>query len=241
MAALSALSFTQPSALVLIDNQAGFKHPTHWGSARSNPSYEANAAALLNAFRTARQRASSTTTPIYIVHVFHSSLSPASPLHPSNTGIQPLDFAVPAADGSEPVSWKCVNSSFIGTGLEAFLREKGVRQVFFAGLTTDHCVSTTTRMAANLGVVDRVSFSSGSEAANGQEQRPVTVNSDGSHRADITGIDHGRVVLVADATAAFAKGGFDAETVHALAVASLEGEFADILSTQDVVKALGSV
>lgn len=225
------LTFTEPSALVLIDNQAAFKHPTHWGPSRSNPAFEQNLSTLLEAFRTARRSAS---LPIYIIHIFHSSVSPDSQLHSSNTeGIKPLDFAVPAADGSEPVFWKSVNSSFIGTGLEAFLREHGVRQVFFAGLTTDHCVSTTTRMAANLHVVDKISYQ-------GQETNTVTANADGSLPEGVR-IEHGRVVLVADATATFAKGGFDAETIHAVSVASLSEEFADVFSTRDVVEALRSV
>lgn len=126
-----------------------------------------------------------------------------------------------------------MNSSFIGTGLEAFLREHGVRQVFFAGLTTDHCVSTTTRMAANLHVVDKISYQ-------GQETNTVTANADGSLPEGVR-IEHGRVVLVADATATFAKGGFDAETIHAVSVASLSEEFADVFSTRDVVEALRSV
>jgi nicotinamidase-related amidase len=228
---MQPLTFTEPSALVLIDNQVAFKHPTHWGPSRSNPAFEQNLSALLEAFRAARQRSSS---PIYIIHIFHSSVSPDSELHSSNTvGIKPLDFAVPAADGSEPVFWKSVNSSFIGTGLESFLREHDVRQVFFAGLTTDHCVSTTTRMAANLHVVDKI-FN------HGKETDKVTVNPDGSLPEGVS-IDHGRVVLVADATATFAKGGFDAETVHAVSVASLSEEFADVFTTRDVVEALRSL
>lgn len=228
---MQPLAFTEPSALVLIDNQAAFKHPTHWGPSRSNPAFEQNISALLEAFRTARQRSSS---PIYIIHIFHSSVSPDSKLHSSNIdGIKPLDFAVPATDGSEPVFWKSVNSSFIGTGLESFLREHSVRQVFFAGLTTDHCVSTTTRMAANLHVVDKI-------LDHGKETDKVAVNSEGSLPEGVS-IEHGRVVLVADATATFAKGGFDAETVHAVSVASLSEEFADIFTTRDVVEALRSV
>jgi nicotinamidase-related amidase len=159
-------------------------------------------------------------------HIFHSYIVPGSPLHPvdSTYGIKPLDFAVPAPDGSEPVMWKCVNSSFIGTDQEAYLRKHEIRQVFFAGLTTDHCVSTTRRMAANLGVVGE----------------PVTVNSDGSH-PEIVDIERGRIVLVADATATFAKGAIDAETIHNVSVASLENEFADVLSTDEIVKALEGV
>lgn len=43
------------------------------------------------------------------------------------------------------------NSGFIGTDLEERLRAAGTETVAIAGMTTDHCVSTTARMAANLG------------------------------------------------------------------------------------------
>jgi nicotinamidase-related amidase len=46
---------------------------------------------------------------------------------------------------------KDVNSAFIGTDLEERLRSAGVSAVAVVGLTTDHCCSTTARMAANLG------------------------------------------------------------------------------------------
>lgn len=229
--AAPTIDFTLPSALILIDNQSAFCHPTtiaHWGTSRSNPIYEVNIQALLAAFRTAK-----TTSPMQleIIHIFHSSLTPRSPLHPNHPaqGIQPLDFAVPASDGSEPVFWKTVNSAFIGTELESYLREKGVRQIVVAGLTTDHCVSTTVRMAANLGVVDRVL---------GEE--PVELKADGTRGKDVR-VEKGRIILVSDATATFGKGGFDSETVHKVSVASLEGEFADVIGTEEVVKALRKV
>ncbi|KAI9040479.1 cysteine hydrolase family protein [Aspergillus affinis] len=223
-----SLSFSLPTALILIDNQYGFNHPTHWGTSRSNPSYEANLESLLTAFRAAIQQSSGDNkNNLEVIHILHSSASPVSPLHadhPDN-GIRPYDFAQPAPDGSEPVMWKHVNSSFIGTDLEAHIRSRGIRQIILAGLTTDHCVSTTTRMAANLGVVDH--FPEG----------PITIDAK-SGQQDPVPIDHGRIILVADATATFAKAGIDAETIHAVSVASLQEEFAEVMSTADVIKSL---
>ncbi|GIJ92176.1 hypothetical protein Asppvi_011152 [Aspergillus pseudoviridinutans] len=215
------LNLSLPTALVLIDNQAAFSHPTYWGTSRSNPNYETNLQSLLNAFRTARR--TNPALPLEIIHVFHSSTSATSPLHPADPskGAHPLDFAQPAADNSEPVFWKNVNSCFIGTRLEAYLRDKGIRQVLFAGLTTDHCVSTTVRMAANLGVVDVY------------PEGPPEVLADG--KQTVKPVDQGVVVLVSDATATWAKGGIDAETVHAVSVESLRGEFAEVMSTREVV------
>ncbi|KAJ5958874.1 uncharacterized protein N7479_006024 [Penicillium vulpinum] len=225
-----ALEFTLPTALILIDNQSGLCDPktiSHWGTTRSNPSYETNLQALLSTFRAAR---SSSSTPLEVIHIFHSSTTPESPLHPSNPkGIRPLDFATPASDGSEAVFWKNVNSSFIGTGLEVHLRENGFRQLIIAGLTTDHCVSTTVRMAANLGVVDRY-----------LGDGPVRLRSDGTHENDVK-VEKGRIVLVEDATATFGKAGIHSETVHKVSVASLDGEFADVFTTEEVIEALSKI
>lgn len=44
-----------------------------------------------------------------------------------------------------------MNSAFIGTNLEQYLKEHGIHNVVITGLTTPHCVSTTTRMSGNLG------------------------------------------------------------------------------------------
>ena len=54
-------------------------------------------------------------------------------------------------NASEPIIKKNVNSAFIGTDLKEQLDRAGIKKVVIAGLTTDHCVSTTTRMAGNYG------------------------------------------------------------------------------------------
>ncbi|OJD33803.1 isochorismatase [Diplodia corticola] len=130
--------------LLLIDIQQGFDHPPHAGTPRSTPDFETNVAQLLALYR-------ATAEPGDIFHVCHHSTSASSPLHPSrgHVGFQPYAAPLPG----EPTFSKNVNSGFIGTGLEAAIRARGVTDLVVVGLTTDHCVSTTVRMAANLGVV----------------------------------------------------------------------------------------
>lgn len=125
-------------ALILVDIQQGFDHP-RWG-ARNNPQAESRAALLLEEWR--RQKA-----PIF--HVQHSSRITGSPLAPGQPGWEIKQEVAPLS--GETRLTKNVNSCFIGTPLEAELRKKHITDVVICGLTTDHCVSTTVRMAANLG------------------------------------------------------------------------------------------
>jgi len=126
------------AALVLIDIQRGFDDPV-WG-ARNNPAAEQVAAALLAAWRRAAWP---------VVHVQHDSTEPGSPLAPGQPGHRHKPEVTP--DAGEPVVHKTVNSAFIGTDLEQLLRSAAAPGVVLAGITTDHCVSTTARMAGNLG------------------------------------------------------------------------------------------
>jgi nicotinamidase-related amidase len=77
------------------------------------------------------------------------SEDPESPLHPEAPGNAFQAATAPRPD--EAVFRKTVNSAFIGTDLERHLTSSGIDALVIVGLTTDHCVSTTTRMAANLG------------------------------------------------------------------------------------------
>ena len=84
-----------------------------------------------------------------VIHSQHCSKERTSPLRPGVSGNEIKEIAAPRA--GEPVLRKKVNSAFIGTGLESLLRRKRIRAVVLVGITTDHCVSTTARMAGNMG------------------------------------------------------------------------------------------
>lgn len=126
------------SALLIIDVQAGLDDARL--GARNNRSAEANMARLLAAWR-ARKR------PIF--HVQHMSTEPDSPLRPGLPGNAIKREVAPI--GGEPVIQKQVNAAFIGTDLEARLRRAGIESLVIIGLTTDHCVSSTARLAGDLG------------------------------------------------------------------------------------------
>ncbi len=126
------------AALLLIDVQKAFDDPV-WGH-RNNPEAEHRIAELLSFWRKANQP---------VIHIQHLSISPNSPLRPEQPGCAFKPEAQPEA--GEVIFQKSVNSAFIGTDLEIYLRKQGIQKLVIVGFTTDHCVSTTTRMAGNLG------------------------------------------------------------------------------------------
>jgi nicotinamidase-related amidase len=126
------------AALLVIDVQEGFDDPK-WGT-RNNPGAEQRIGELLAAWRAAGRP---------VIHVQHMSLEPKSPLREGVPGNALKKVAAPRPGA--PLFKKNVNSAFIGTGLEEHLRKQGIAHLVITGLTTDHCISTTVRMAGNLG------------------------------------------------------------------------------------------
>jgi|SRR6185503_17453854 len=181
-----SISRTERPALILIDIQKGFDNIEYWGGQRNNPNAEKNASELLRLWRKYQ-------LPIF--HIQHCSSNPKSLLHETNEGNNFKDLVKPI--DNEPIIKKNVNSAFIGTDLKEQLDNSGITKLVIVGLTSDHCVSTTTRMAGNLGF---------------------------------------DTFLVSDATATFNKKGLEgqnypAELIHETALASLNEEFATIVTT----------
>ncbi|MFK8031074.1 MAG: cysteine hydrolase family protein [Gammaproteobacteria bacterium] len=176
------------TVLLLVDIQTGLDHPS-WGK-RNNPDAESRMGELLQHWRKNQWP---------VIHVQHCSTEPQSPLRPDQAGVEFKPATAP--ESGETVFQKNVNSAFIGTSLEQTLKDDGVNQLVVVGLTTDHCVSTTVRMAANKGF---------------------------------------DVLLVGDATATFDRTGpggeyYDADTMHNVNLASLNGEFCSVVSCDSVL------
>lgn len=128
----------ETSALLLIDVQKGLAEPSL--GERNNPDAEANMARLLAAWRDRQWP---------VIHIRHCSVEPDSSLRPELPGNAYKDEVRPLPGEKEFT--KTVNSAFIGTGLEQHLRDAGISRLVIVGLTTDHCVSSSTRMASDLG------------------------------------------------------------------------------------------
>ena len=126
------------TALLVIDMQIGFDDPS-WG-ARNNLDAEAKAAALIAAWR---------AQGAPVIHVHHDSPDPNGRLRRGTPGNLAKPETRPRE--GEPNYRKAFNSAFIGTSLDEDLRAMGVDTLAIVGLTTNHCISTTARMAGNLG------------------------------------------------------------------------------------------
>ena len=177
------------AALLLVDLQRAIDHPS-WG-VRNNPGAEENVARLLAHWRRSSRP---------VIHVRHVSRFPESTYRDGQPGVEFKDAALPLP--GEPVITKHVPCAFIGTTLEAMLRDRAINDVVMAGVITNNSVEATARVAGDLGF---------------------------------------RTIVVSDATFTFGRADYrgvfrSAEEVHAMSLANLQGEYAEIVPTDEIIR-----
>ena len=180
------------AALIIIDMQKGMVSPA--AGTRNNPDAEKNIAALLGVWRAAGST---------VVHVRHISKTAGSLFWPGQPGVEFQEEFAPLADAY--VMEKNVPDAFINSGLERWLRVRGIDNLVIVGVSTNNSVEASARTAGNLSFATHV---------------------------------------VADACFAFAKVDYagtprSADEVHAMALSNLDGEYAAIVQTHDVLEAFG--
>lgn len=85
-----------------------------------------------------------------VVHLRHLSDAPdATFMRPGTAGVEIHPLVEP--ENQETVIEKAAPNGFVGTDLEARLREDGVEEVLVAGMMSSMCVDATVRAAADLG------------------------------------------------------------------------------------------
>ena len=124
--------------LVIIDMQRGMAAPS--AGPRNNAEAERNIADLLEAWR---------RLGAPLVHVRHISRTVGSPFWPGQPGAEFQEELAPLP--SEHVVEKNVPDALINTGLERWLRVRGVTKLVIVGVSTNNSVEATARTAGNLG------------------------------------------------------------------------------------------
>jgi nicotinamidase-related amidase len=137
-----AASIAMP-ALMIIDMQRGVTSAA--AGPRNNPDAEFNIGALLAAWR---------DKGAAVVHVRHISRTPGSLFWPGQSGVEFLQSLAPRSD--EHVVEKNVPDAFIHSGLERWLRIRGIGTVVIVGVSTNNSVEATARTAGNLGFTTQV-------------------------------------------------------------------------------------
>jgi nicotinamidase-related amidase len=150
----------------------------------------AAASGLLGSFRAADEP---------VLHLQHVWDEPdATFMRPGTPGVE-INPAVAPADG-EPVLTKAEPNGFLGTDLEAELRERGIDHLVVAGMMTSMCVDATVRAASDLGFT--VTVAHDACAAPDLEFGGVTVPGASVHAAFLAALADSYATVVTAAQAA---------------------------------------
>ena len=130
------MSAAARSALLVIDVQESFRHMPFWSEA-DLPAFRD---ALLRLDAGCRQRG------VPVVHIFHVGL--AGPFTETSGHVRALDWLPGLPD---VCFFKHTHNAFSDTGLDLWLRRRGVERLIIGGIRTEQCCETTTRVGSDIG------------------------------------------------------------------------------------------
>ncbi len=181
------------TCLVVIDAQESFRHRPYF-TEDDLPAY----LQAQNALIAGAQKAG-----LPIVRVFHvDGPADASNAFAIESGhVRPLDGLAPF----EPALTvhKSRHSALVGTGLDVWLTEQGLRRIIVSGVRTEQCCETTARHASDLGwTVDYVTDATLTWAMRQPDGRPLSAQDIKARTATVLA---GRFATVATVDEALAR------------------------------------
>ncbi|MCI2418821.1 isochorismatase family protein [Saccharopolyspora sp. K220] len=126
-------------ALLVVDVQESFRQRPLW-HAISNPGIVEQINRLVALARAEDD---------LVVWVLHSEPGTGNAFDPDNGHVR-LQDGLAAAD-SDPLLTKTAHNAFTTTNLDQILTRRGIRELSVAGIRTEQCCETTTRIASDLG------------------------------------------------------------------------------------------
>jgi nicotinamidase-related amidase len=127
---------SEATALIVIDAQESFRQRPIWFETET-ASYLKNQQALIDGARAKGMK---------IVRILHAE--------PEGIFSQASGFVKPLAEITltpDAEFIKTRHSALVGTGLEIWLIENGIRRIIVSGIRTEQCCETTTRHASDIG------------------------------------------------------------------------------------------
>jgi nicotinamidase-related amidase len=127
---------TSDTALLVVDVQESFRHRPYW-SDDDLPFFVERLQALIDGAKSRK---------IPVLQIFH--VEDSGPFSLASGHVVPLRGLSLTPDA---VFYKRSHSALVGSGLDVWLVQHGIRRVIVSGIRTEQCCETTTRHASDSG------------------------------------------------------------------------------------------
>ena len=127
---------TSKTALLVVDAQESFRHRPYW-SDHDVPPFLHRLQALIDGAK---------ARDISVVQIFH--VEETGVFSPDSGFVKTMSGLTITPD---VVFHKRSHSALVGSGLDVWLVQHGIRRVIISGIRTEQCCETTTRHASDLG------------------------------------------------------------------------------------------